>query len=210
MSIHKKIIFHIILFCIFFIISDFIISFAYTKFIIKDKKFKSEGHGVEHDSFHHHLKKNLETTDIFNKKKYKIITNSLGFRDKKIRNVEYISNGRRLVFIGDSFTFGSLLDYENTFVGKIDKEMSANFDKFKIDEVINMGVPSDTPIIYYHKIKFYIDAGFEFSDLVVFIDISDIQNETVYYYNEDAKNVVAYNEANYHYLKLKRLVVLFL
>jgi hypothetical protein len=210
MSYQKKIFLNILLFGFLFITCDFIATFAYNKIIIKEKKFETGVFGARHDSFHHHLKKNFDMTDIFNQKKYKIITNSLGFRDKKIRNIEYVSNGRRLIFIGDSFTFGPMLDYEDTFVGKIDKEMSANFHKFRINEVLNMGVPSYTPIIYYHKIKFFIDEGLEFSDLVVFIDISDIQNETNYYYNENTKNVVSFTEPNYYYIKIKHLIAQFL
>jgi hypothetical protein len=51
-------------------------------------------------------------------------------------------------------------------------------------EVLNAGVSSYSPSIYYNKIKFFIEKGLEFSHLVVFIDISDIEDEAVKYVAE--------------------------
>jgi hypothetical protein len=52
-------------------------------------------------------------------------------------------------------------------------------------EVLNAGVSSYSPSIYYNKIKFFIEQGLEFSHLVVFIDISDVEDEVIRYVTEE-------------------------
>ena len=86
------------------------------------------------------------------------------------------------MFIGDSFTEGLFLPYEKTFVGIIDNELSS-----KKIEVLNAGVSSYSPIIYFKKIEYLIDKGFEFDELIVFIDISDIEDEATIYRSYKAK-----------------------
>jgi len=141
---------------------------------------------IKHLIYHHDLKKNFTQENYFQFKKYKIITNSLGFKDAKIRDIKKNSSERRIIFIGDSFTEGVGLDYENTFVGIIDKYLSKN----KIS-VLNAGVQLYSPKIYYRKIKYLIeDEGVKFSDLVVYIDISDITNEAIDYLIDKNDNVV--------------------
>ena len=45
---------------------------------------------IKNTIYHHDLKKNFIQENYFQFKKYKIITNSLGFKDSKIRNIEKI------------------------------------------------------------------------------------------------------------------------
>ena len=145
---------------------------------------------IKNPIYHHDLKKNFNQENYFQFKKYRIITNSLGFKDSKIRNIEQNSSKRRVIFIGDSFTEGVGLDYENTFVGIIDKYLS----KYSIS-VLNAGVSSYSPKIYYRKIKYLIeDEGIKFSDLVVYIDISDIENEALYYLIDENDNIISRKE----------------
>ena len=54
-------------------------------------------------------------------------------------------------------------------------------------EVLNAGVSSYSPIIYFKKIEYLIDKGFEFDELIVFIDISDIEDEATIYRSDKAK-----------------------
>ena len=76
--------------------------------------------------------------------------------------------------MGDSFTEGGLLDYTDTFVGRIDSDLGE-----KKIEVLNAGVSSYSPIIYWRKIKYLIeDMKLKFDEVVVFIDISDPYDET--------------------------------
>jgi hypothetical protein len=166
------------LFFFFFLTTDFIATSIY-------QQPKKDTFVVEHHKFHHHFKANIMSNESFNDQKYTVITNSLGFRDKKIRNIDYENIGKRLVLIGDSFTEGTLLNYEDTFAGMIDDQLSG--DEW---EVLNLGVSSYSPIIYYNKIKYFLDKGLKFTHLAVFIDISDIEDEAiVYYYDENLQSV---------------------
>lgn len=81
---------------------------------------------IRHPVYHHTFKNNFkilhpgspgraEPVDIF--------INSLGFRDKTIREIALESSNHRILFMGDSFTEGGLLDYADTFVGRIDSDL---------------------------------------------------------------------------------------
>jgi hypothetical protein len=82
------------------------------------------------------------------------------------------------VFIGDSFTEGSGVDYQETFVGRF----ASAFPDF---DVLNAGVNSYSPSVYYEKLKYFLDFGLRFDEAIVYIDVSDIYDEAVNYsYNE--------------------------
>jgi hypothetical protein len=83
-----------------------------------------------------------------------------------------------VAFIGDSMTEGIGLLHENTFVGMF----AANHPKLK---VANLGVASYNPTIYLTKIKWLLHNGFSFKHIYVFIDISDIQDESRYSINSN-------------------------
>ena len=72
--------------------------------------------------------------------------------------------------------------YEKTFVGL--------YEKYSKNKVFNLAVTSYSPIIYFNKIKYYIDRGLKTKHVIVFIDISDIDDEKNYYkICEDGKHV---------------------
>lgn len=144
---------------------------------------------VSHEVFHHHFKPNKNFLSNNGKYgKHSIITNSLGFRDFSKRDIK-LDDKNRLILIGDSMTEGLLLDYDFTFAGLVSKY----FTKQKID-VLNAGVMSYSPIIYYHKIKYYLDKGLQFSHLVVFIDISDIEDESEFYELDASGKAIIYQK----------------
>ena len=170
---------------------------------------KQKNISVKHDVFHHHFLPNrsyLRPVGKFGE--YKIITNSLGFRDSKIRQIKK-RNKKRIIFIGDSFIEGVLLNYEDTVVGLAD-----SYYKKKGIEVLNAGVSSYSPIIYYNKIKYYLNDGLEFSNLVVFIDISDIEDEALYYTQDKERgNVVStkyFQNLNKNRKNIKDKIIIFL
>lgn len=102
--------------------------------------------------------------------------NSMGFRDRVVREVPLRSDKHRIVFIGDSFTEGIGIPYEKTFVGLVEEALAP-----RGIEVLNAGAASYTPIIDYRRAKQLVeDVGLRFDELVVFIDIGDIQDETTY------------------------------
>ena len=188
----------VIITLIIFIITDYI-------FKLIHKKYNSgTDYVIPNQIFHHTLEKNLIINNFFQYKKYQIITNSLGFRDSKLREIIKITKNRRIVFIGDSFTEGVGLDYEKTFVGIIDNVFSK-----KNIEVLNAAVQSYSPKIYYRKIKYLIEIEkVLFTDLVVFIDISDIEDEAIYYDVDKNNNVISIkNESlKFSFGHIKRII----
>jgi lysophospholipase L1-like esterase len=140
--------------------------------------------------YHHDLaakKANYKTT--WGPNAYNVYTNSMGFRDKSSRDISLTPNKYRIVFIGDSFTEGVGVDYEYTFVGLVDATLSK-----KGIEVLNAGVKSYSPIIYWRKVKYLIEnIGLKFDRLVVFLDISDAEDEAIYYCLNESGNVVRYD-----------------
>lgn len=75
----------------------------------------------------------LSFKNFFNEKPYfdtKIFLNQYGFRDKNLVN----ENNPDILFIGDSWTFGYGIDYEETFAAIIEKKTGMS--------VLNLGVPN--------------------------------------------------------------------
>jgi lysophospholipase L1-like esterase len=139
--------------------------------------------GVKHEVYHHDLIKSgmieIKHSRLYDRK-IKLHTNSLGFKDKSSRTISLLPSKKfkkRIVFIGDSFTEGVGLVYEDTFVGIVDKELNN-----KSIEVLNAGVSSYSPIIYWRKTKYLIEeVGLKFDELAVFVDISDFDDEKYQY-----------------------------
>lgn len=186
MKLKKKILFYFIL--IFFpLILLLSIDFIVTKIFFPNNTNaiteKKNEHRISHHIFHHHLKPFVDIVEDHGKYgKHRLITNSLGFKDKEKRKIKPIINEKRIVIIGDSFTEGVLLKYEDTFAGMIDAELS----KRNI-ETLNASLSSYSPSIYFNKIKYLIEEEkLKFDELVIFLDISDIWNEaTTYTLKED-------------------------
>jgi len=71
-------------------------------------------------------------------------TNSLGFRDRE-RTLERTSQSPRIVAIGDSFTWGSGVTYDETFVSLVERGLQAADPRA---EVINLGLVGYQPEDY--------------------------------------------------------------
>lgn len=126
------------------------------------------------DVFHHALKPNgRHAVETWGNVSHILSTNSLGFKDRTPREVPLSSNQVRLLFLGDSFTEGVGFEYEKTFVGLIDTALQP----FRI-EVLNAGVASYSPAIYFKKTEYLLEKiGLKIDHVFVFLDISDIQDE---------------------------------
>lgn len=149
--------------------------------------------GTTNPFFHHTFKPNL-TVDLSNQGgigNFTMRTNSLGFRDSEVRIVPIRTQKKeRVVFIGDSFTAGLGLPWESTFVGKC----AQHFPEF---DVLNAGVSSYSPSIYFRKIKWIIDSGYELDHVVVYLDISDVQDEAVEYREDSNGNIYRRESPNH-------------
>lgn len=146
---------------------------------------------IDHPYYHHTLRKNV----IYKKAKsfenyYTLCTDNHGFKYKcgKLREKRF-----DYAFLGDSFVEGVSLNYENTFVGIFEKEKKAS--------VANLGVTSYAPNIYLSKTKYLLDNGFKFKHMIIFIDISDLYDDNVFYLINDDKSV---SEKNAKEKNLKR------
>ena len=145
--------------------------------------------------YHHGLMPNYSGEMAWGTYRYRIRTNSLGFKDNSNRTVKLKTNKYRILFIGDSFTEGVGFTYNDTFVGIIAKHL----DKRKYD-VLNAGVSSYSPKLYYLKLKYLIEKlKLRVNAVFVFIDVSDLSDEIEYehFTPSDSKMKAFLNYLNY-------------
>ena len=129
----------------------------------------SEPFRVRHPVYHHTLKPNYDGLGRWGTWSYRICTNGEGFKT----SCEQKHSAKKefdVAFIGDSFTEGIGLPYEQTFVGMI---AAKNPDL----SIANLGVVSYSPAIYLAKLKDLFAKGYRFKHIIVFIDIGDAYDE---------------------------------
>jgi hypothetical protein len=132
---------------------------------------------IGHAVYHHDLTPNFDGLGQWGPIIYRVCTDSNGFKTS-CEKKEDQGKDFDIAFIGDSFTEGVGLPYEETFVGQIAR---ARPDW----KVANMAVVSYSPSIYISKVKKYLAEGFRFKELVVFVDVGDIQDDAVMYKYSD-------------------------
>ncbi len=145
---------------------------------------------VRSQTYHHGLKPGVSVDDErWGPRVASYRINSLGFRDKEVRDVPLASAAWRVVLIGDSFTEGIGVRYEDTFAGIAAAALAS-----RGIEVLNAGVASFSPILYLRRVQDLLESvGLRFDHLVVFVDIGDIQDEVTYAF--DAQGNVVSKEA---------------
>ena len=152
----------------------FIMDFIGTKiYFSKNKKKLHAGIilGKEDPVYHHGFIENGKF-----EAEYNVYTNSLGFKDSEVRYVDRGNKGRRILFMGDSFTEGVMLPWDSTFVGMISNSLKGN----EI-EVLNAARASYSPLLYWQKINYFIEKkGLKVTDIIIFLDISDVEDEVIY------------------------------
>ena len=150
---------------------DNLFGYAILKHVsISSRNNAERGIRIGHPVYHHTLSASYDGL-ARNLTEYRFCTNSDGLKSKcgEANNAKEIDIG----FLGDSFTEGLGLPYEKTFVGLI-------ADNLPHKKIANLGVVSYAPTIYLLKLKDFLDKGYRFNELVVYIDISDIQDEANY------------------------------
>src|SRR6266852_6269929 len=128
---------------------------------------------------HHTLEKNVSAgLAIWGEAHYAFSTNSFGFRDSAVRVVKVASEKPiRVLFLGDSFTEGVGLPWEKTFVGIFQTH-------FPDVEVLNAGVLGYSPSIYLRQVERLLSNGFLTTHVIIYVDISDLQDEALYKFDE--------------------------
>jgi len=182
-----KFIFRTLFISIFLVL---IIDFTFGKLILTkfDKYFSTTNFyerlvRVDHTYYHHTLRANVkyEKAQSFDGN-FTLCTDNHGFKFKcdKKRGKEFDYG-----FMGDSFVEGVALEYDETFVGI--------FEKKKNISVANLGVTSYSPSIYLSKIKFLIENNYKFKNIIVFIDVSDLYDDNVFYLQNSDLSVTEKN-----------------
>jgi lysophospholipase L1-like esterase len=129
--------------------------------------------------YDHGLAANFDGYDVWGEVRYRLITDSLGFKDASVREVALKSASRRILLIGDSFTEGIGVSIEDSFAGMLQRAGQERSEKI---EFLNAGVASYSPSIYYKKIKYLLDTGLQFDEVVLFSDTSDVTDEATSYF----------------------------
>jgi len=132
---------------------------------------------TSHPIYHHTFRPNRTQRESGKSGEYMVHTNSLGFKDQRQREIPRTSEKRRIVFIGDSFTEGVLLNYEDTFVGVIAEHVGS--EKF---DILNAGRSSYSPVLYWLKIQDLVNrVNLDIDEVFVFIDSTDAFDEVYTY-----------------------------
>ncbi len=174
----KKLRFFLITFLnllIIILLIDFFIGKKIEKILFSTKINQDEIQiGTKNLDYHHTIKKNLNVKTFYNKYEYKVCSNEYAMRISCEKTNKINKNNNKqydVMFIGDSFTFGVGLDYNKTFVGIVANQL-------KNLKIGNMAISSYSPTLFYLKTKKFLEDGFKIKQLIVFIDISDIEDES--------------------------------
>lgn len=126
--------------------------------------------------FHHELIPNIVCRSKYPEWDVEFRVNNLGFRDENM-TIKKPAGAYRVLLIGDSFIESESVEESKTAAALVEKEIIAETEK-RI-EVVNMGVMSYSPAVYYRVIK---DKGLPLNpDLVIVnVDMSDFQNDYAY------------------------------
>ena len=122
---------------------------------------------------HHAFKPNCTSVNYWGTDKYTVFTNSLGFRDERIREVPLRDPRPRVLMLGDSYTEGKLA-WEKIFAGKI----AAGLPQY---DFLNGGTDGYSPSNYRNTARMLLDKGVEFDEVIVFLDTSAVQLEAAFY-----------------------------
>lgn len=123
--------------------------------------------------YHHGLRPMMDVKTRVGPAVYSLATNSLGMVDAKPRTIDPRGKACRYLVIGDSFTEGFGVGWEKSFAGIL----AGRWAERGVD-LLNAGVVSYSPTIYYRRIRHLIeDQKLQFGAAVVFIDMGDPSDE---------------------------------
>ena len=169
----KVITINLVLLIIIYLISDVFFS----KFIFKQS--------VDHKCYEHlnqgrfyQMKKNCYSNMrmISSIDSFKVYTDNEGRRfSGKKKNIK----NQSIIFLGDSQTFGVGTNWEDTFVGILEK-------KYPDYDFYNLAVPSYSPTVYQYKLRKFIDKNKNnIKKIFVLIDLTDVADEATRWQTSD-------------------------
>ena len=164
-----------LLILIFFLISDFFLSKNTRLFHVKKDCFKYLKLQINNkDYYSYELEKNcfaIEHKSVA--PSYNVFTDNLGNRvaKNKLKNKE---KKDKILFLGDSFTYGFGVNYEDSVPGKIDKKTN------EIYEIVNFAMPGYSPSINLFKLNNYLKRSNNVTIKKVFyiLDLTDVHDES--------------------------------
>ena len=163
-------------------------NYIYKKFIRSSYIDQDTSFGKKEDIFDHGFVKSYKTKSAgWGEIRYEFCTDPNSFRSD-CKNQFKKNKSFDIAFIGDSFTEAVGVNFEDSFVGIISSEL-------KDYKIANLAASSYSPSIYYSKINYLLNKNYNFSEVVVFIDISDIQDDSVCYKLE--KDIIKRRSNNY-------------
>ena len=142
---------------------------------IKKKIGITRNYSIRTAQFHHEIVPNINLNEYWGTKKYNVTTNNYGMRILKNNSQNLDTKKNHIGFIGDSFVYGSGINYEKHFINLLQK-------KFKELSLLNLGYVSYSPSIYLKRLEYFIqEKKIKFDKVFIFVDPSDIQDEGVFY-----------------------------
>jgi hypothetical protein len=128
------------------------------------------------------LMPNCSCIRLWGKSSYPMFTDNLGFRDDRVRDVPLTGEKPRVLILGDSHAEG-MTAWEDTFVGRI----AANLPQY---DFLNGSMGAYSPSNYLNTARIVLEKGIEIDEVIVFIDISDAQDEAALFRDKDASGAV--------------------
>jgi len=169
---------------------DFFLGNLFLKII--NRTFDETKYRVPNEFYEYGFKKNYVTKSaVWGNQYYTFCSDNRGF---KFNCIEKEKKYYKYAFIGDSFTEGIGLPFEQTFVGIFKDKIN--------NDVINLGVASYSPVIYLKKIEYFLNNGLNFEHLILAIDLTDLEddwkrsNKKIYENNLEKKNKIILNKQN--------------
>ncbi len=132
---------------------------------------------------HHALKPNCAFVEHWGRYSYDYFTNSLGFRDEKIRDIPLADARPRILILGNSFTEGESA-WRDSYVGMI----AARLPQY---DFLNGGGASYSPSNYLNVTRRVLAKGVAIDEVIVFSGVFDVYNEAGFYRDIDDSGAVA-------------------
>ena len=158
---------------IIFLVFIFDIIFTKSYQLYKLTILSNNNYMMSNDFYHHELKKNYKGkghSEEF------IFTNQYGLIQLENQSEINLEDKKNIIFVGDSYTQGAGVAYKDTFAGILTNKLK---DK---KNLINLSAVSYSPSIYFYKTKYFVENhNMKFSDVYVFMDISDPYEELYSY-----------------------------
>ena len=125
---------------------------------------------------------NCASIEHWGRDKYEFFTNSLGFRDEKIREVPLTDPRPRILMLGSSFTEGKVA-WRDSYVGKV----AAQFPQY---DFLNGGAAGYSPSNYLNVARMVLAKEVAIDEVIVSIGVADVYYEAAFYQDIDASGAV--------------------